>query len=91
LLGASTASHLAKSNIEVVVADQAHAGQATAARAGIVAPWSSGSVDPGRRAIANAGETETGYRWVGALSIAAEDAELDRIEQAVRARVASPS
>ena len=77
----------------MVVADQAHAGRATAAEDGIVSPWSSGRVDPGRRAIAEAGETETetGCRQVGALSIAAEDAELDGIEQAMRARVASPS
>ena len=103
VLGTSTAFHLAKAGIEVVVVDQAHAGRATAAGAGIVSPWSSGRVDPGWRVIADAGaryypaliqhlaeagETETGYRRVGALSVSAEDAELDDIEQAVRARVA---
>jgi len=103
VLGVSTAFHLAKAGIEVVVADQAHAGRATAAGADIVSPWSSGRVDPGWRRIADAGaryypiliqhlaeagETETGYRRVGALSVAADAAELDGIEQAVRARVA---
>src|SRR5215213_5368461 len=101
VLGASTAFHLALSGAEVVVADQAHAGRATAAGAGIVSPWSSGRVDPDWRRIAEAGaryypaliqrladegEAETGYRRVGALSVAADGGELDRIERAVRAR-----
>jgi D-amino-acid dehydrogenase len=83
------------------LADQAHAGQATAAGAGIVSPWSSGRVDPHWRRIAQAGaryypgliqrlaeegEVETGYRRVGALSVAADKGELDQIERAVRER-----
>jgi D-amino-acid dehydrogenase len=103
VLGASTAFHLALAGAEVVMADQAHAGRATAAGAGIVSPWSSGRVDPDWRRIAEAGaryypaliqrladegEAETAYRRVGALSVAAEDGELDLIEQAVRARAA---
>ena len=103
VLGASTAFHLALAGAEVVVADHAHAGQATAAGAGIVSPWPSGRVDPDWRRIADAGarnyptliqrlaeegETETGYRRVGALSVAADERELDQIEQAVRARAA---
>ena len=101
VLGASTAFHLARAGAEVVVADQAHAGRATAAGAGIVSPWSSGRADPDWRRIADAGaryypalvrllaedgEAETGYRRVGALSVAADARELDRIERAVRAR-----
>jgi D-amino-acid dehydrogenase len=101
VLGASAAFHLALAGAEVVVADQGHAGQATAAGAGIVSPWSSGRADPDWRRIADAGaryypelmkmlaecgEAETGYRRVGALSVAADGRELDRIEQAVRAR-----
>jgi D-amino-acid dehydrogenase len=101
VLGASTAYHLTQAGAEVVVADQAHAGRATAAGAGIVSPWSSGRVDPDWRRIAEAGaryypalirllaeegETETGYRRVGALSVAADEGELDQIERAVRAR-----
>lgn len=106
VLGASTAFHLVLAGAEVVVADEAHAGRATAAGAGIVSPWSSGRVDPDWRRIAEAGaryyptliqhlaeqgETETGYRRVGALSVAADTAELDLIEQAVRARRALAS
>jgi len=101
VLGASTAFHLALARAEVVVADQAHAARATAAGAGIVSPWSSGRVDPDWRRIAEAGaryypaliqrladegQAETGYRRVGALSVAADGGELDRIERAVRAR-----
>src|SRR3954471_8264581 len=101
VLGASTAFHLTLAGAEVVVADQVHPGQATAAGAGIVSPWSSGRVDPNWRRIADAGaryyptliqhlaaegETETGYRQVGALSVAADHGELDLIEQTVQAR-----
>src|SRR4051795_6943415 len=96
VLGASTAFHLALAGAEVVVVDQAHPGQATAAGAGIVSPWSSGRVDPDWRRIAEAGaryypaliqrlaeegEAETGYRQVGALSVAADAGELDLIER----------
>jgi D-amino-acid dehydrogenase len=106
VLGASTAFHLALAGAEVVVADEDHAGRATAAGAGIVSPWSSGRVDPDWRRIADAGaryyptliqrlaeesETETGYRQVGALSVAADEGELGHIEQAVRARAALAS
>ena len=101
VLGASTAFHVALAGAEVAVVDQAHAGRATVAGAGIVSPWSSGRVDPDWRRIAEAGaryypalihrlaeegEAETGYRRVGALSVAADGGELDRIERAVRAR-----
>ena len=103
VLGASTAFHLTLAGAEVVVADEDHAGRATSAGAGIVSPWSSGRVDPDWRRIADAGaryypaliqrlaeagETETGYCQVGALSVAVDESELDHIEQAVRARAA---
>lgn len=101
VLGASTAFHLALAGAEVVVADQGHAGRATAAGAGIVSPWSSGRTDPGWyriaaagaryypalvRLLAESGETETGYRRVGALSVAADARELNRVERTVLAR-----
>jgi D-amino-acid dehydrogenase len=101
VLGASTAFHLALAGAEVVVADGAHAGRATAAGAGIVSPWSSGRIDPDWHRIADggaryypelvqllagSGEADTGYRKVGALSVSADERELDRIEQVVRAR-----
>jgi D-amino-acid dehydrogenase len=99
VLGTSTAFHLALAGAEVVVADQAHAGRATAAGAGIVAPWFSGHVDPEWRRIADAGaryypaliqrlaeEAETGYRRVGTLAVSSDEEELDAVERAVRAR-----
>ena len=55
MLGASAAFHLTLAGAEVVVADQGHAGRATAAGAGIVSPWSSGRADPDWRRIADAG------------------------------------
>jgi D-amino-acid dehydrogenase len=101
VLGASAAFHLALAGAEVVVADQGHAGRATAAGAGIVSPWSSGRIDPDWRRIADggaryypelvqllaeSGEADAGYRKVGALSVAADGRELDGVEQAIRAR-----
>ena len=55
VLGASAAFHLALAGAEVVVADQGHAGRATAAGAGIVSAWSSGRIDPDWRRIADGG------------------------------------
>ena len=46
ILGASTAYHAARAGAEVVIVDHAHAGQATAAGAGIVCPWTSETEDP---------------------------------------------
>ncbi len=104
VLGASTAFHLALAGAEVVVIDQAHPGRATAAGAGIVCPWASEADDLAWHRIAQAaaryypslvqhlaacGEAETGYRRVGALCVAAERAELDGIEHALRARRAT--
>ena len=101
VLGSATAFHLALAGAEVVATDEGHAGRATAAGAGIVSPWSSGRADPdwyrmasaGARdypeliqMLAECGETETGYRKVGALSVAANGRELDSIERTVRAR-----
>lgn len=101
VLGASTAFHLALAGAEVALVDQAHDGRATAAGAGIVCPWLSeaGDRDWHRiaeagaryypalvRLLAGSGEREIGYRQVGALSVAADPAELDRVERLVRAR-----
>lgn len=101
VLGASAAFHLTLAGAEVVVADQGHAGRATAAGAGIVSPWSSGRIDPDWHRIADggaryypelvqllaeSGEADAGYRKVGALSVAADGRELDGVEQAIRAR-----
>ena len=45
VLGASAAFHAALAGAQVVLVDQAHDGRATAAGAGIVCPWLSGSTD----------------------------------------------
>jgi len=101
VLGASAAFHLALAGAETVLVDQAHDGRATAAGAGIVCPWLSDPVDPAWYRIASAGarylpalaqrlagldEHELGFRKVGALSVAWDNAELDRIERVVAAR-----
>jgi glycine/D-amino acid oxidase-like deaminating enzyme len=66
VLGASTAFHLALAGAEVIIIDQAHAGCATAAGAGIVSPWSSGRIDPDWRRIAEAGARYWSFRILGA-------------------------
>ncbi len=101
VLGASAAFHLASAGAEAVLVDQAHDGRATAAGAGIVCPWLSEAADPAWYRIASAGarylpalverlagfgEHELGFRKVGALSVAWDDAELDRVERVVLAR-----
>jgi D-amino-acid dehydrogenase len=106
VLGASTAFHLASAGAEVVLVDAAHAGRATAAGAGIICPWASERLDEHWYCIAaaaaryyptlvtlltEAGEVEIGYRVSGALQVAADAAELDRVERLVRTRrAASP-
>ena len=104
VLGASAAFHLALAGAEVVLADQAHEGRATAAGAGIISPWSSGAADPAWHRIADAGaryypalvrslaehgEADVGYRRVGSLCVAVGRGELDRIERTVLARRAA--
>ena len=104
VLGASTAFHLTLAGAEVVLVDQAHAGRATAAGAGIICPWASERLDEDWYRIAaagaqyyrtlvelltEAGEAEIGYRVSGALQVASDAAELDRAERLVRARQAA--
>ena len=103
VLGASTAFHLALAGAKTVLVDAAYDGRATAAGAGIVCPWLSDAADPAWYQIASAGalylpvlasrlagfgERELGFRQVGALAVAWEPADLDRIEQRVLARQA---
>jgi D-amino-acid dehydrogenase len=101
ILGASTAWHLVRAGAEVVVIDAAHDGRATQAGAGIINPWSSGREDEawyamaagGARttpgivaALAEEGETDTGYARVGAICVSADPMVLDEAEQRTRAR-----
>jgi D-amino-acid dehydrogenase len=101
ILGASAAWHLACAGAEVVVVDDARAGRATSAGAGIVCPWVTGNTDPvfyalhaaagayyGEliAALAAEGETDVGFARCGTLCVSADAAGLDGIERLVRAR-----
>ncbi|KWT60711.1 oxidoreductase [Streptomyces albus subsp. albus] len=101
IVGASTAWHAAGLGADVVLAGRAQPGEATAAGAGIVCPWASENDDPdwfraaaeGARyypglvaELAEAGERSLGHRTVGALALAADDADLHRIRQRVLER-----
>jgi D-amino-acid dehydrogenase len=84
VVGAACAYTATSLGAEVVLVDAARPGRATAAGAGIICPWSSRVEDPvwyefgcaaAREypalieALADAGETDTGYRQVGALAL----------------------
>jgi D-amino-acid dehydrogenase len=91
ILGTSAAFHLARAGAQVTIVDQAHEGRATAAGAGIICPWVSGADDAafyrlyveGARyygelvpALAERGETDLGFRRVGAIVVSDEPDEL---------------
>jgi D-amino-acid dehydrogenase len=101
VLGASTAYHLAREGADVAVVDQAHEGRATAAGAGILCPWASHVDDPafyelyaaGARyysdlvpALSELGETDLGFRRVGALIVSTDPRELTSAESLLRDR-----
>ena len=101
ILGASTAYHLARDGADVAIVDQAHEGQATAAGAGIICPWVSCVDDPafyelyaaGARyytdlvpALSELGETDLGFRRVGALLVSTDPSELAPAESMLRRR-----
>ncbi|GGM40812.1 oxidoreductase [Paraliobacillus quinghaiensis] len=106
ILGASTAYHLAKYGESVTIIDKKHAGQATEAAAGIVCPWLSQRRNKAWYSLAKAGasyyptlinklkddgETETGYKKVGAISIRQEEKKLDAMfERAQDRRISAP-
>ncbi|MFL8935481.1 NAD(P)/FAD-dependent oxidoreductase [Rossellomorea oryzaecorticis] len=106
ILGASTAYHLGKRGARVTLVDRNEKGQATDAAAGIVCPWlsqrrnkiwyrlaSSGAgYYPGLiRELEEMGETETGYKRVGALSLHTDERKLDKmIERALKRREGAP-
>ena len=105
ILGASTAYHLAREGADVAIVDQAHEGQATAAGAGIICPWASSVDDPafyelyaaGARyytdlvpALSELGETDLGFRRVGALLVSTDPSELAPAESMLRRRTEAP-
>lgn len=102
IAGASTAFSLASKGIGVTVVDDGAPGQATAASAGIIAPWTSqsegrfyelysagGAFYPALLdRLAEVGITRTDYRRNGALVVNRDPSVLDDAEKRVRARVA---
>ncbi|MGF2615889.1 FAD-binding oxidoreductase [Rossellomorea vietnamensis] len=106
ILGASAAYHLAKQGAEVLIMDKGHRGQATDAAAGIVCPWLSQRrnkawyrlVKGGARyypdlikQLEEDGETDTGYKQVGALSLHQDRAKLVKMaERAIKRREDAP-
>ncbi|WP_377888860.1 NAD(P)/FAD-dependent oxidoreductase [Alkalihalobacillus sp. R86527] len=106
ILGASTAYHLAKEGAKVTIIDREDAGQATDAAAGIVCPWLSQRRNKVWYRLAKGGakyypelidqltsegETETGYKRVGAISLHTDEKKLDKmIERALKRREDAP-
>ncbi|MFK2826624.1 FAD-binding oxidoreductase [Bacillus sp. B190/17] len=106
ILGASAAYHLAKAGAAVTVIDRQDPGQATDAAAGIICPWLSQRRNKAWYALAKGGaayyaslirqleedgETETGYRQVGAISLQTDADKLDKMEErAVKRREDAP-
>ena len=94
ITGAACALEAASLGAEVVLVDAGLRGRATAAGAGIISPWSSAVEDPAWHAfataaareypalierLADAGETHTGYRKVGALYLCDDEATTARV------------
>ncbi len=100
--GAATAFALARAGANVRVFDSGRNGQASAAGAGIIAPWSSRTEGPVYElyaagaayyptliaALAETGVTDIGYRASGSLIVAEDPARLDEAEDRVRRRAA---
>jgi D-amino-acid dehydrogenase len=101
VLGASAAFHLARSGAQVTVIDAHLDGRATAAGAGIICPWVSGAEDQAFyrlyagggeyypelvAALADAAESDLGYRRAGAMLVSGDSAELAWIERMARQR-----
>ncbi|HEY7103085.1 MAG TPA: FAD-dependent oxidoreductase [Mycobacteriales bacterium] len=100
--GASTAFALAAGGAEVVVVDRVLPGQATAAGAGIIQPWSSGADGSTYELyaagaayyptlierLAAVGVSDIGYRVAGSLVVHADAAKLDDAEELLRRRTA---
>jgi D-amino-acid dehydrogenase len=106
ILGASTAYHLSKHDVEVILVDRQDTGQATDAAAGIVCPWISQRrnkdwyelVKGGARyypeliaKLEEDGETETGYKRVGAISLHTDEKKLEQMaSRALKRREDAP-
>ncbi|WP_044495523.1 NAD(P)/FAD-dependent oxidoreductase [Nesterenkonia massiliensis] len=101
IAGASVAFALARRGAAVTIIDDGSPGQATAASAGIIAPWVSTATGPFYdlyaaggayypvllEQLAEAGITRTDYRRTGSLIVNRDAALLHAAEERVRARV----
>ncbi|RSK25955.1 FAD-binding oxidoreductase [Bacillus sp. HMF5848] len=106
IVGVSTAYHLAKAGFKVTVVDRFDRGQATEAAAGIICPWLSQRrnkawyelVKGGARfypqlveELAEVGQTDTGYKQVGAISLHKDKEKLEAMaERAMKRRDMAP-
>jgi D-amino-acid dehydrogenase len=106
ILGSSAAYHLSKAGADVTLVDRQDQGQATDAAAGIVCPWLSQRrnkawyqlVKGGARyypeliaKLEADGETETGYKQVGAISLHSDPEKLEKMaERAIKRREDAP-
>ncbi|MFF2754951.1 NAD(P)/FAD-dependent oxidoreductase [Psychrobacillus sp. NPDC058041] len=106
ILGASTAYHLAKENVQVTLVDRKDLGQATDAAAGIICPWISQRrnkkwyelVKNGAKyynqlveELKTLGETSTGYKQVGAIALHKDEKKLQKmLERAIEKREDAP-
>lgn len=101
ILGASTAYQLTKMGADVLIVDRQDKGQATDAAAGIICPWLSQRRNQAWYRLAkagaqfypaliqelqDAGETDTGYAQVGALSIHEDVDKISKMEERAQAR-----
>lgn len=102
ILGASTSYHLAKAGAKVIMIDRKDLGQATDAAAGIICPWLTQRRNKAWYFLAkhgaryypkliqeleHAGEVNTGYKQVGAISLHADDQKLDKLEERALSRL----
>jgi len=100
IVGASTAYHLARSGHQVALVDKRREGEATAAGAGIVAPWLSKTKTPAHTAmtrrgaayypqllaaLAEDGFTDTGYERCSAMRLVTDTGERRRMAEALSA------
>ncbi|WJE16012.1 FAD-dependent oxidoreductase [Halobacillus sp. ACCC02827] len=106
VLGASTAYHLAAAGADVKIVDRKDRGQATDAAAGIVCPWLAQRrnkrwyklVKGGAayypeliRRLEADGQTETGYRRVGAIGLHTDEEKLQKtLDRALKRREDAP-
>lgn len=96
IVGAACAYTASSQGAQVTLVEPGRDGQATAAGAGIICPWTESGQDPARYALACAaareypalvaeladrGQPDVSYRRVGALLLGASDADLGRLEE----------